>query len=471
MSVMMTSTCMFFSYARYSAVVRARRGVIILSTEGSSARFRKRTARSSAPVFSKSRMKKSASSLVIPTAANTTANGSSFAPAFAATFACLAICTANWLCGRPDAEKMGSFCPRTRVFSPSIVDTPVWMKSRGSARAYGLIGAPFMSSLFSGIIAGPLSRGSPNPVNTRPSISVETPSCMVSPRNFTRVSETLMPAVEPNTWTTAIPRCVSSTWPFFISPEGSAISTISPYAMSETPSTKTRGPAICVTVLYSFIQTTFQMQFICMRTCACFLHPPACPLLLANRVKGAVYFVSEEFYFLHLVVGNFLHPGNPLAYGHFHYPLELYAQLHCRQSAVVEAQDVLQHQVFFFHGRIGVYFVVCRLLEVVLADHFCREEYCLLLFGKRVRPDQLHYFLKLRLLLQERHCLLAKLHPVRGNVVGVIGVKRVCVKRVGAQPVECREVAALCQRRVKCEEHLGDAQRVLRDRLRFCGSC
>ena len=54
------------------------RGVDIRSTAGSFARFINITARSIAPVFLKSFIKKSASSKVMPTAANTTANFSLF---------------------------------------------------------------------------------------------------------------------------------------------------------------------------------------------------------------------------------------------------------------------------------------------------------------------------------------------------------------------------------------------------------
>ena len=38
------------------------------------------------------------------------------------------------------AENSGSFCPRTRLFITSMVEMPVSMKSRGSARQAGLIG-------------------------------------------------------------------------------------------------------------------------------------------------------------------------------------------------------------------------------------------------------------------------------------------------------------------------------------------
>ena len=48
-----------------------------------------------------------------------------------APMACRAIWAARLAWGRPEAENIGSFCPRTRVFRPSMADTPVWMNSCG----------------------------------------------------------------------------------------------------------------------------------------------------------------------------------------------------------------------------------------------------------------------------------------------------------------------------------------------------
>ena len=127
MSVMITSTCISFSNARYSAAVSAIRGVEIRSIAGSFARLTNNTVLSIAPVSLKDSTKKFDSSNVIPIAANTTANFS----LLPRTFACFAICAARLACGSPDAEKIGSFCPRTNVFSPSIADTPVWINSSG----------------------------------------------------------------------------------------------------------------------------------------------------------------------------------------------------------------------------------------------------------------------------------------------------------------------------------------------------
>src|SRR6266540_2771602 len=181
MSVRMAKMCMPTSYARNSAAVRAIRGVMSRSTAGSSARFRNRTARLSAPVRSKSFMNTRASSCVMPIAAKTTPNGS----LLPRTFACRAIWSATSLCGKPAPEKSGSFWPRTSVFNPSIVEIPVWMNSAGCSREYGLMAAPWISTRFSGMIGGPPSAGSPDPVSTRPSISLEPASLTVSPRNFT----------------------------------------------------------------------------------------------------------------------------------------------------------------------------------------------------------------------------------------------------------------------------------------------
>ena len=76
-------------------------------------------------VDEKSEIKKSASSNVMPTAAKTTANLESSVTPPVRTLAWRVIWAARLAWGSPDPEKMGSFCPRTRVFSPSIVEMPV----------------------------------------------------------------------------------------------------------------------------------------------------------------------------------------------------------------------------------------------------------------------------------------------------------------------------------------------------------
>src|SRR6059036_3384478 len=227
MSVRITRMCIPTSYARYSAAVKAIRGVMSRSTAGSSARFRKRTARRSAPVRSKSSMKTRASSCVIPIAAKTTPKGSRLPR----TLACRAICKATSLCGSPAPENSGSFWPRTSVLRPSMVEMPVWMNSAGCSREYGLIAAPV-------------------PLRMRPSISRETFSLIVSPRNLT-VDWRSIPAVPSNTCTTTMSFDESRTWPLFRDPSGRPTSTSSPYPTHSVFSTKISGPAISVIVRYS----------------------------------------------------------------------------------------------------------------------------------------------------------------------------------------------------------------------------
>ena len=87
------------------------------------------------------------------------ANGSPPALACAATWAA----SSRW--GRPPTEKMGSFCPRTSVASPSIAETPVRIGSRGVARAVGLIGRPWTCDVVAPNTGGPPSSGSPRPLH------------------------------------------------------------------------------------------------------------------------------------------------------------------------------------------------------------------------------------------------------------------------------------------------------------------
>ncbi len=96
---------------------------------------------SSAPVLLNDSMKNLASSNGTPIAAKTTANFSSLP----FTAACLTICAAILLCGNPEPLKIGSFCPLTMEFNPSIAEIPVSMNSDGGILEAGFIGAPWMS--------------------------------------------------------------------------------------------------------------------------------------------------------------------------------------------------------------------------------------------------------------------------------------------------------------------------------------
>lgn len=107
-----------------------------------------------------------------------------------------------------------------------MVEIPVWMNSRGLARAQGLIAEPVMSMRSSGMIRGPPSMGAPDPSKMRPRMSGETESLMVSPRKVTPEALS-MPAVPSKTWTTTMSPLVSRTWPRRMLPSGSWMRTTS----------------------------------------------------------------------------------------------------------------------------------------------------------------------------------------------------------------------------------------------------
>ena len=142
-------------------------------------------------------------------AAKTTAKDSSLPR----TRACRAIWVARVLAGSPAPEKIGSFCPRTRVLRPSIAEIPVWIKSDGSAREQGLIGLPTIVRRSAGTTGGASSIGSPTPLKIlprRPGLrSREGPSSVKT----TLVPLTSRPTVSSRTWTTTWSAEISRTCP------------------------------------------------------------------------------------------------------------------------------------------------------------------------------------------------------------------------------------------------------------------
>ena len=153
------------------------------------------------------------------------------------------IWAASRFAGSPAPEKIGSFWPRTSVFRPSIAETPVWTKSAGLSRAYGLIGIPLMSGRSSGTMGGPLVPG--------PSQAVEDPpehlERDIEPRRLAREADRGYRGrrsrfVPSKTWTTATSREMSSTCPVRVSPSGRTIAATSPYEMRRGRSTKISGP-------------------------------------------------------------------------------------------------------------------------------------------------------------------------------------------------------------------------------------
>src|SRR5213596_182318 len=407
------------------------------STAGSSARLRKRTARRNAPVRSKSSMRTRASSCVIPIAAKTTPKGSRLPR----TLACRAICKATSLCGSPAPENSGSFWPRTSVLRPSMVEMPVWMNSAGCSREYGLIAAPVMSTRFSGTIGGPPSIGSPAPLRMRPSISRETFSLIVSPRNFT-VDWRSIPAVPSNTCTTTMSFDESRTWPLFRDPSGRPTSTSSPYPTHSVFSTKISGPAISVMVRYSVGISGSPQSF---------------ELIVHLGERLPELFV--EFRFV-------LHPR--------------------QEFAGLQRRDLLRRDVQF-HGlltEVGVFLdradqlelplgraervdrMIRVLLEEDFADHPGDLERELLVRRQSVRADKTDDFLELRLFMQRPLRPRSQPRPVLVHVLPEPVLQDLGVQAVRLKPVDGREVPPSPQGGVQRPEHLHNAEGALGDGLR-----
>ncbi len=79
---------------------------------------------------------------------------------------------------------MGSFCDSTSELNTSIMGMPVRIMLRGMMRLAGFTGGPPISIILSSS-TGPLSRGRPDPVNTRPSSASEQEVRRRSPRKRT----------------------------------------------------------------------------------------------------------------------------------------------------------------------------------------------------------------------------------------------------------------------------------------------
>ena len=184
----MTKTCNSLSYAKYSAVVNANFGVMILSMAGSFAKFKKRTVCSILPCTSKSFWKKRAVSKLTPIAAKTITKLSSLWSKISLPLtkeACLHICAPISLWGKPLAENKGIFCPLAIEFMQSIALIPVWIISWGYALLQGFIGWPLISLNSSAKTPGPPSIGIPEPLKERPSISSDIGILSTSPVNST----------------------------------------------------------------------------------------------------------------------------------------------------------------------------------------------------------------------------------------------------------------------------------------------
>ncbi len=235
---MTTSTCSPVSKARYSAVASAMRGASSRSMVGSPAWFRNSTVRSSAPLRANRSTKVWVSRAVIPIPANTTANGS---PRGAR--ACSTIEAASSSPGSPGPENTGSFCPRTRVFIPSMALMPVSMNSLGRSRRAGFIGAPYSGRSASPTGAGSPSSGRPAPESERPINSRPTTARATWPVKVTVALPGASPSVSSRIWITVSASPASITCPRRSGAPGSRTVTHSPIATRTVRSRKSSGPA------------------------------------------------------------------------------------------------------------------------------------------------------------------------------------------------------------------------------------
>src|SRR5512143_4351675 len=240
MSVRIASTCLPSTKARYSAAVSAKRGVSRRCVDESEARLRKSAVRGSAPLCSRLRRKYSALSHGTPIPAKTIAK-SPPAP-LPRSRAWLAISTAIRSCGRPPPEKIGSFCPRTRLFMRSSVVIPVSMKSRGLARATGLSGSPSIGCRVCAATGGPPSITWPTPLNTRPRMPPDRPNDSGSPTKRTTVSESARPDVDSRTSIVASSSSSAAMRPSRARPSVPRTSTASPRPASTVRRRKRSGP-------------------------------------------------------------------------------------------------------------------------------------------------------------------------------------------------------------------------------------
>src|SRR6267143_1902492 len=315
------------------------------------------------------------------------------------------------------------------------------MNSAGCSLEYGLIAAPMISTRFSGTIGGPPSIGSPAPLRIRPSMSRDTLSLIVSPRNFT-VDWRSIPAVPSKIWTTTMSFEESRTWPRLREPSGRPTSTSSPYPTHSVFSTKMRGPAISVIVRYS-VGISSGSQFL--------------EFLIHLRERLRQFLVE-----LRLV-------------------LDAREQLPRFQGGDVLRRDIEFHgplsevRVFLdradqfelpLGGTERVDRVVRVLLEKDLADHAGDFERELLVRRQRVRAHETHDLLELRFLLKGPLGPGSEGRPFLVHVLPDPLAQDVDVQAVRLEPVDRREVPPRAEGRVEGPEHLHDAQSALGDGLR-----
>src|SRR3972149_4861607 len=300
---------------------------------------------------------------------------------------------------------MGSFCPRTSVFSPSIADMPVCTKKSGFSRAAGFMGSPLMSRYSSGIIGGRPSIGSPKPFRTLPKSSFETPILAVSPVGSTLEASESMPGVPCNTCTMAVAPMSWSICPVRFSPSASSTTHISPRLPPESFSTKMSGPDMELMVRYS--------RF--MRSIVNFGPPTEIESILLFFQHGElVFYVAHHLFclFRETLVRELLHARYPAPYRVFQNGLDVHAPFPCGLCAFHEGEYGLQYPVLLLVGVERVHLAEGALLQESLGREVRDFEREPVSFLQRLHADYLYYVAKLGLPREERVEPPAKLHHV-----------------------------------------------------------
>src|SRR6056297_2963627 len=132
---------------------------------------------------------------------------------------------------------------------------------------------------------------------------------------------------------------------------------------------------------------------------------------------------------------------------------------------VVQLEHHLQHAVRLLEGAGGVDRIEAVLLQEVLPQDAADLDHETLGVLQRVGADELHDLLEVRLALQQVHGPVDEVGVVLRDVLPVPLLEAVLEQRVGAVPVDRREVPPARQRRVERPEAAGDPERRLRDRL------
>ena len=133
------------------------------------------------------------------------------------------------------------------------------------------------------------------------------------------------------------------------------------------------------------------------------------------------------------------------------------------EPELVVFKDQSHHFGLFFERGVGIDLVESILMQVVFADGFCGFHRPAVFCAERVHTDKSDDFVQSRLVLQNRHKFLTHYVPFLAHIIGVPVGKPVCVKRITLNPVDCREVTFVSERRRKPPENLNYTKGCLRN--------